>query len=406
VGVWELGFPADFGFLAVRRVGTAYLIDGMRFIRWCSFLVCFLNFVPSLRAHQVASVELEFRKLDAEWSLDGEMDVAYMLPETRNVPGGPPLSRQAVMRSSPAELERIRRETEATLRMLLRFTFAGKELPWRVEFPDFKKTPFALPEEAGDVALLSVHLVIDPVDGAGDLQIHWSGEQETELIVMSQNSGDENVVSVLPGGQIMLLKQEDSGESAVTEKPLTGGWVQMGFHHVLPKGLDHLLFIIGLFLLLPKWRPLMGQSLLFTVAHSITLALAVFSVIHVPSRLVEILIAVSIAWIGIENLVTRKLGRQRLVLVFCFGLLHGLGFASVLAEKLGGIPRTQLVGPLLGFNVGVELAQVSVLGLAFLVLWPLRKWASQLQTAGSVLVALAGLVWAVQRTFFPASPIF
>ena len=132
MGGWKLGFPADFGFLAVRWVGTAYLIDGMRFIRWCSFLFCFLNFVPSLRAHQVASVELEFRKLDAEWSLDGEMDVAYMLPETRNVPGGPPLSRQAVMRSSPAELERIRRETEATLRMLLRFTFAGKELPWRV----------------------------------------------------------------------------------------------------------------------------------------------------------------------------------------------------------------------------------------------------------------------------------
>ncbi|MCX8497231.1 MAG: HupE/UreJ family protein [Akkermansiaceae bacterium] len=381
-------------------------MSGMRFIRWCGFLVCLLNFAPSLRAHQVASVELEFRKLDAEWSLAGEMDVAYMLPETRKIPGGPALSRQAVMRSSAAEFERIRRETEATLRMLLRFTFGGKELPWRIEFPDFKKTPFALPEEAGDVALLSVHLVIDPVVGAGDLQIHWSGEQETELIVMSQNGGDENVVSALPGGQIMLLKQVDSGKSAVTEKPLTGGWVQMGFHHVLPKGLDHLLFIIGLFLLLPKWRPLMGQSLLFTVAHSITLALAVFSVIHVPSRLVEVLIAVSIAWIGIENLVTRRLGMQRLVLVFCFGLLHGLGFASVLAEKLGGIPRAQLVGPLLGFNVGVELAQVSILATAFLVLWPLRKWTAQLQTAGSVLVALAGLVWAVQRTFFPASPIF
>jgi len=378
----------------------------MRFIRWCIFLLWFLNFGPSLRAHQVASVELEFRKLDEQWSLDGEMDVAYMLSETRKIPGGPALSRTAVMRSSPEEFERIRRETEATLRTLLRLTFGGRELPWRIEFPDFKKSPFALPEEAGDVALLSVHLVINPVVGAGDLQIHWAGEQETELIVMTQGGGEENVLSALPGGQIMLLKQADSGKSTVTEKPLTGGWVQMGFHHVLPKGLDHLLFIIGLFLLLPKWRPLMGQSLLFTVAHSITLALAVFSVIHVPSRVVEVLIAVSIAWIGIENLLTRRLGMQRLVLVFCFGLLHGLGFASVLAEKLGGLPRTQLIGPLLGFNVGVELAQISILSMGFLVLWPLRKWTAQLQTAGSVLVALAGLVWAVQRTFFPASPIF
>jgi hypothetical protein len=161
-----------------------------------------------------------------------------------------------------------------------------------------------------------------------------------------------------------------------------------------------MLFILGLFLLLPKWKPLMGQSLLFTLAHSITLALAVFGVVHVPGKLVEVLIAVSIAWVGIENLLTRKLGRQRLILVFCFGLLHGLGFASVLAEKLGGIPRDQLTGPLLGFNVGVELAQITVLCAAFLVLWPLRKWSPQVQTIGSAVVALAGITWAVERLWF------
>ena len=98
---------------------------------------------------------------------------------------------------------------------------------------------------------------------------------------------------------------------------VTGGWVQKGFHHVLPKGTDHMLFILGLFLLLPKWKPMMGQSLLFTLAHSITLAIAVLGVVHIPEKVlgirqpVEVLIAVSIAWVGIENLLTRKLGKQR-----------------------------------------------------------------------------------------------
>lgn len=150
----------------------------------------------------------------------------------------------------------------------------------------------------------------------------------------------------------------------------------------------------------------MGQSLLFTLAHSITLALAVFGLVQVPSQIVEVLIAVSIAWVGIENLIVRRLGKQRLILVFGFGLLHGLGFASVLTEKLGGIPRNQLVMPLLGFNLGVEFAQLAVLATAFLVLSPLRKYTRQVQTVGSVCIALAGLTWAVQRLFFPSFPLF
>lgn len=349
-------------------------------------------------------MELEFQKLDAQWRLLGEMDIAYMLPETRGVPGGLPLSRAAALKSSPAELARIRKETENTLRKLLRFTFAGKEVAWSVEFPDFEKQPFDLPPEAGDIALISVRLIIASLPGAGELRAHWAGEQETELIILDEESG-EPPISTLPGGNLMIVNQTDSGKSAPVEKPLTGGWVQSGFHHVLPLGLDHLLFILGLFLLQPKWKPLMGQSLLFTLAHSITLALAVFGVVHVPGKLVEVLIAVSIAWVGIENLLIRKLGRQRLVLVFCFGLLHGLGFASVLAEKLGGIPRDQLARPLLGFNIGVELAQITVLAAGFLVLWPLRKWTWHVQTVGSAIVALAGISWAVQRLFFSGSPV-
>lgn len=372
----------------------------MHFIRSLAFLLFSLALLPTVRGHQVDTVELEFQKLPDEWRLLGEMDIAYMLPETRGVPDGLPLSREAVMKSPPEELARIRKETENTLRKLLRFTFADQEVAWSVGFPDFEKEPFALPEEAGDIALISIVLKIQPVSGEGELRVHWAGEQETELIILIEEGNDARVISTLPGGNLMLVKQSGSGEAAPVDQPVAGGWLMSGFRHVVPLGLDHMLFILGLFLLVPKWKPLLGQSLLFTIAHSITLGLSVLGVIHFPGKWVEVLIAVSIAWVGVENLLTRKLGKQRLILVFGFGLLHGLGFASVLAEKLDGIPSNQLVGPLLGFNVGVELAQITVLCVAFLVLWPLRKWTFQVQTFGSAFVALAGIGWMIERLFF------
>jgi hypothetical protein len=83
-----------------------------------------------------------------------------------------------------------------------------------------------------------------------------------------------------------------------------------------------------------------------------------------------------------------------------FGLVHGIGFASVLADKLRDMPRERLTGPLLGFNIGVELAQITVLAAAFLFFWPLKKWSRPAQTVGSVIVALAGTGWMIQRIFF------
>jgi HupE / UreJ protein len=369
------------------------------------WLLFFVGLLLPLQAHQVASVELEFLKLEHQWRLEGEMDIAYMLPETRNVPGGPPLSREAVMKSSPDELARIRKETENTLRKLLEITFADKPVSWRVEFPDFKKNPFELPQEAGDIALITTRIVMDAVPGAGELRAHWAGEQETELIILTEQGPDASVVSTLPGGDLMLLKQTDSGRSAPVKQPITGGWLQLGFFHIQAR--DHIFFILGLFLLAPRWKPLMQQSLLFTLAHSISLALAVFGRAQLPEKWVESLIGLSIAWIGMENLLVRnQLGKRRMILVFCFGLLHGLGFAGDLMEKLRSLSGRQLFGPLLGFNVGVELGQLAILAAAFLVIWPLRKYLFQVQTLGSAVIGLAGIYWVVQRILFPASSFF
>jgi len=188
-------------------------------------------------------------------------------------------------------------------------------------------------------------------------------------------------------------------ETRPSKETQVESWIVSGFRHVIPMGLDHILFILGLFLLAPRLKPLLGQSLLFTLAHSITLALVIFGVIHFPAKWVEVLIAVSIAWIGIENLFAKRINKSRLYLVFCFGLIHGMGFAEVLREKLGDLSGKALALPLVSFNIGVELAQATLLIGAFIILIPFRKWTISIQNIGSILIALVALFWVYQRMF-------
>ncbi|MBC7980901.1 MAG: HupE/UreJ family protein [Armatimonadetes bacterium] len=379
----------------------------MRFRQFFAPLLAFLAILASAAAHQVDSVELEFLRTREKWKLTGLLDIAYMLPESRGVDDAPPLFRKDVMKAPPAELARIRKEAEATMRKLLKLEFNGREIAWKIVFPDFEKDTLVLPEETGGWALMNCDITADVKPGPGELAVSWKDDEESELIVIIEEpgAGDIGLLSVSSGTSAVLLEVEAPDEvEKTTVKSGTPGkarqaesWIISGYRHVIPLGLDHLLFILGLFLLAPRWKPLLGQSLLFTCAHSITLALAVFGIISLPSKLVEILIAASIAWIGIENLITQRLKPSRLFIVFGFGLLHGLGFASVLGEKLDGITGSQLALPLVGFNVGVELAQITVLICAFLILWPLRKWTTKVQLVGSIFVAAAGLFWMVER---------
>jgi hydrogenase/urease accessory protein HupE len=352
-------------------------------------------------AHQVDSVELEFLQTDGKWKLEGLLDVAYMLPESRGVEGAPPLFRKDVMDAPVAVHQRIAVQAEATMRKLLTLEYNGKNIPWEIHFPNFEKEPLVLPPEEGGWALMKVEITTDARPGPGQLSASWHDDQQSELIIIIEEGEEIGLFPISSGMSEVLLKVE-RGEGAAppstpTRTTQAENWIISGYRHVIPLGLDHLLFILGLFLLAPRWKPLMGQSLLFTLAHSTTLALAIFGIITLPPRLVEILIAASIAWVGIENLLLRELKPSRLILVFGFGLLHGMGFASVLKEKLGDLSGKQLALPLVGFNVGVELAQICVLAIAFLVLWPLRKWTKKVQVYGSAFIALAGLFWMVER---------
>ena len=159
--------------------------------------------------------------------------------------------------------------------------------------------------------------------------------------------------------------------------------------------------MLGLFFLSPALKPLLWQVSAFTLAHTVTLALGALGWVKVSPAIVEPLIAASIAFIAIENIFSTNLHRWRPVVVFAFGLLHGLGFASVLQDF--GLPQDQLIPALLGFNLGVEFGQLTVIALAFLAVgaWFRHKswYRAAISIPASVLIACVGLYWAVERTF-------
>ena len=182
------------------------------------------------------------------------------------------------------------------------------------------------------------------------------------------------------------------------------GWqyFELGFTHILPNGFDHVLFVVGIFLLTSRWRSIVAQVSTFTVAHSITLALTMYGIVSLPAKVVEPMIALSIAYVAIENLVVRELKPWRLALVFSFGLLHGMGFAGVLRDL--GLPRSAFLTALVTFNVGVEAGQLSVIAIAFAACayWQHRDriaYRRFVVVPASLAIALTGLFWTVQRAF-------
>mgnify|MGYP001826773735 CR=1 FL=1 len=178
-----------------------------------------------------------------------------------------------------------------------------------------------------------------------------------------------------------------------------GTYMVAGFEHILPMGTDHILFILGIFLLSTRMRPLLWQVTMFTVAHTITLGLSTAGILDLPDNIVEPLIALSIAYIGFENVFASTLHASRLFIVFGFGLLHGMGFASVLADF--GMPDDAFMTALISFNIGVEIGQLAVIALAYLAvgLWFSRKpwYRSLIIIPASLAIAMIGLYWTWDR---------
>lgn len=256
--------------------------------------------------------------------------------------------------------------------------------------------------EVGDIDLprdseLTITAAL-PDDGT-PVQLGWDASFGS-VIVRQMGGGADAYTAILAGGELSaaLPREGFATEGAL---PVFGRFIVSGFEHIIPKGLDHILFVLGLFFFSLRMWPLLGQITAFTLAHTITLALASLQIVSIPASIVEPLIAASIVYVAVENIFGGKVGPLRIAVVFGFGLLHGLGFASVLSDV--GLPEGRFLVALVGFNIGVELGQLAVIALAFVLLalpFGRQPWyRAAIAIPASCAIAAIGAWWTFERVF-------
>ena len=316
--------------------------------------------------------------------------------------GAPPSADDAALaaalgRQSPAELDETLERLRRLFARRVRLRFDGAPAPFAVSFPDHG-APAATESEIPTVLGLTARLTGAVPAGAAEFEFFASRAfAEVNLTIRDERRGVTRRA---------LLERGARGDPFPLTGPAApaGGWttagryLRLGLVHVLPRGPDHVLFVLGLFLLGARLRPLVWQVSAFTAAHAATLSLAVFEVVSLPPRVVEPLIALSIVYVAVENLLTERLTPWRPAAVFLFGLLHGLGFAGVLREA--GLPPDERWLGLLTFNAGIEAGQLAVVGIAFAAAgWCRRRpwYRRRVAVPASALIAAFGLLWTLER---------
>ena len=227
------------------------------------------------------------------------------------------------------------------------------------------------------------------------------GSTLAKKLLSAKDDGLE--ISLRPAGGAVEAGGRVTVAAEPAETPTFWGFLQLGVEHIWT-GYDHLLFLFALLVVCRSFRSIVAIITCFTLAHSITLALATLEVVNLPSRFVEPAIAASIVFVGLENLVRRGAEpKGRWALTFGFGLIHGFGFASVLKDLGVGQGGQGLAMPLFTFNAGVEVGQVVVAAIVLPIVWRLRKNQTFLRRgvpALSAVIAGAGLYWFLERTVF------
>lgn len=350
------------------------------------------------QAHEVQpgvmDVEMKGSDLElfVEWILEAPLAGLDLegLGDTNEADGAEEYDRLRAL--EPAELEAL--FTEAWPELSTKITARAGDEPLSLDLADVDVP------ETGDVALArtsTVHLKSVLPPGDAPLVLGWTADLGP--LVVRQRNVDGGYAGYLVSGALSDPIPRIGGTTQTTAAAFVD-YVTVGFTHIVPKGLDHILFVLGLFFLSLHMRPLLWQVTAFTLAHTVTLALGAMDVIRISPDVVEPLIAASIVYVGVENLLVRRLHPWRPVVVFCFGLLHGLGFASVLSDF--GLGSDHFVTKLIGFNVGVEIGQLAVITTAFTALAALFGsygwWHRRIAAPVSLAIALIAVFWVLERT--------
>ena len=355
--------------------------------------------VDGARAHEIrpaiATVNFSAERYDVEVSANMEAVMAGVSPQHRDTNESPNAQTYNRLRElPPAVLERKIRE-------FLPQYLEGIE----IHFDDARRQPALCSldvPEVGDPArarltLLRLCGAIPP--DARTFRWAYAADFGESIVRLPAVSGGDLVALWLKDGAKSEPYILGVGLEQKTRLEVAAQYTVFGFTHILPKGLDHILFVLGLFLLSTRWKPLLIQVTAFTLAHTLTLGLSIYGIVSLSPAIVEPLIAASIAYVAVENMVTAELKPWRAFVVFGFGLLHGMGFAGVLQEI--GLPRSEFLTALLTFNLGVELGQLSVITLAYLLVglwWKTKGWyRARLVQPLSALIAVVGVYWTIER---------
>jgi len=356
-------------------------------------------FLPGamLDAHEIGTtrVSVAFRQ-SASYEIEIITDAAALVEKLQALSGVPPQSDQAGENASlhsAAVLQMLLKNYDQVFRRRVAAAFDGAAVWPSIDYA------VSGTATATSSPVAAIKLTGAVPQGARHFEWTYSWTFATYSLTVATD-GDTQTTEWLEGGQrstpipLSALRKAPRNRAAIAVQ-----YLALGFTHIIPKGLDHMLFVLGIFLLGRGLRQILGQVSAFTIAHSITLSLSVYGIVSVSPKVVEPLIAVSIAYVAIENIFISELRPWRVALVFAFGLLHGMGFAGVLKEL--GLPRSEFVTALVTFNLGVEAGQLTVIGAAFLLVgWYCgsRQWYRRLVVVpASVLIACVALYWTVER---------
>lgn len=318
--------------------------------------------------------------------------VGMNLAALENTNDSPLSLRHDALRALPGDdLETQMRDAWPRLSTNFRLTSDGAVLPFSLQSVS---VPDSVPTDLARDGTLT--LVADLPSDAAPVSFSWSTMMGPIIL---RQTGENGYTGYLTGG-ISSPPLQAQGTS------LAGGLVSYlvaGFRHIIPLGADHIAFVLGLFFYSTRMRPLLLQVTAFTLAHSVTLGLATFGLVNLPRGLVEPIIAASIIWIAVENIwkggavPTPAQARNRLAIVAGFGLLHGMGFAAMLAQI--GLPDGARLASLAAFNVGVEIGQLAVIAIAFVTVgyWFRDKpwYTAAIARPASVLIGFGGVYWLV-----------
>ncbi len=361
--------------------------------------IAILSLPSSAGAHRLrpAIVTITFnpdQTYDVSIALNAEALIAGIGPQHEDTNDSPNAETYNAMRRLPPAALRTRIDGFGVILL----SGIGIEIDGRPVIPDIVAADVP---EVGDLdrqRISTIHLRGQTPERAQRLVWSWA-EAFGSSAVRVGRAGEDII-------QSSFLNPGATSEPFLIGEPLkprakirvAGEYLAIGFTHIVPKGLDHILFVLGIFLLSVAWRPLLYQVTAFTIAHTITLGLSLYGFISLSPAIVEPLIAASIVYVGVENIFTPALKPWRVFVVFGFGLLHGMGFAGVLTEI--GLPQNEFVNALISFNVGVELGQLAVIVVAWLAVAVFRNapwYRSAIVIPGSAVIAITGGYWAVER---------